>query len=314
MLILLFSLHNSFAQQKSISKDTAGKEISLEEVVISASNFVEKKKNIAQKIDIISANTIAQNNAQNTGDLLINTGKIFVQKSQQGGSSPVLRGFEASRVLLVVDGVRMNNAIYRSGHLQNVITSDQNSLSRVEVMYGPSSTIFGSDALGGIVHLITKSPVLSGDKKFLTTGSAFTRYSSVNNEKTIHADISLGGKKLAWFQSYNYSDFGDMKMGSNYLSKYPDFGRRSTYVGKINGVDTVLANSDDRVQKFSGYKQWDIIQKLLFKQNDHISHSLNFQLSNSTDVPRYDLSEPHFGLLNGIMARKKESWELMNSM
>jgi hemoglobin/transferrin/lactoferrin receptor protein len=257
-------------------------------VVISASNFEEKKKNIAQKIDVITAKTIAQTNAQNTGDLLINTGKVFVQKSQQGGSSPVLRGFEASRVLLVVDGVRMNNAIYRSGHLQNVITADQNSLSRVEVMYGPSSTIYGSDALGGIVHLITKSAVLAGDKKFLTTGSAFTRYSSVNNEKTIHADASLGGKKFAWFQSYNYSDFGDMKMGSYYLSKYPNFGRRSTYVGSVNGIDSVLVNKDDRVQKFSGYKQWDIIQKLLFKQNEHISHSLNFQLSNTTDVPRYD--------------------------
>lgn len=277
-----------FAQEKNNTRDTTKKEIDLEEVVISASNFAEKKKNVAQKIDVITAKTIAQTNAQNTGDLLINTGKIFVQKSQQGGSSPVLRGFEASRVLLVIDGVRMNNAIYRSGHLQNVITSDQNSLSRVEVMYGPSSTIYGSDALGGIVHLVTKSPVLSGDKKFLTTGSAFTRYSSVNNEKTIHADASLGGKKFAWFQSYNYSDFGDMKMGSNYLSKYPNFGRRSSYVGNVNGVDSVLTNSDDRVQKFSGYKQWDIIQKLLFKQNDHFTHSLNFQLSNTTDVPRYD--------------------------
>jgi hemoglobin/transferrin/lactoferrin receptor protein len=285
---LLCIVHSGFAQQKTNTKDTAAKEINLEEVIISASNFAEKKKNIAQKIDVISAKTITQANAQNTGDLLINTGKIFVQKSQQGGSSPVLRGFEASRVLLVIDGVRMNNAIYRSGHLQNVITSDQNALSRVEVMYGPSSTIYGSDALGGIVHLITKSPVLSGDKKFLTTGSAFTRYSSVNNEKTIHADASIGGKKFAWFQSYNYSDFGDMKMGSNYLSKYPNFGRRSTYVGSVNGIDSVLTNSDDRVQKFSGYKQWDIIQKLLFKQNDHISHSLNFQLSNTTDVPRYD--------------------------
>ena len=285
---LLCIVYCCAAQQKTNPKDTATKEISLEEVVISASNFAEKKKNIAQKIDVINAQTIALTNAQNTGDLLINTGKVFVQKSQQGGSSPVLRGFEASRVLLVIDGVRMNNAIYRSGHLQNVITSDQNALSRVEVMYGPSSTIFGSDALGGIIHLITKSPVLSGDKKFITTGSAFTRYSSVNNEKTIHADASIGGKKLAWFMSYNYSDFGDMKMGSNYLSKYPGFGRRSTYVGNINGVDTVLTNADDRVQKFSGYKQWDIIQKLLFKQNEHIAHSLNFQLSNTTDVPRYD--------------------------
>jgi len=288
LLGLVSITYSGSAQEKNIKRDTTIKEIGLEEVVISASNFVEKKKNIAQKIDVINAKTIAQTNAQNTGDLLINTGKIFVQKSQQGGSSPVLRGFEASRILLVVDGVRMNNAIYRSGHLQNVITSDQNSLSRVEIMYGPSSTIYGSDALGGIVHLVTKSPILSGENKFLTTGSAFTRYSSANEEKTIHVDASLGGKKFAWFQSYNYSDFGDMRMGSDYPDKYPDFGRRSNYVGNINGVDTVLINKDDRVQKFSGYKQWDIVEKLLFKQNDHISHSLNFQLSNTNDVPRYD--------------------------
>lgn len=279
---------SGFSQKTKPPADTTKKTIELEEVVISASNFAEKQKNIAQKIDVISEKVIANTNAQNTGDLLINTGKVFVQKSQQGGSSPVLRGFEASRVLLVIDGVRMNNAIYRSGHLQNVITTDQNSLSRVEVMYGPSSTIYGSDALGGIVHLISKSPVLSGDKKFLCTGSAFARYSSVNEEKTIHADVSIGGKEFAWLQSYNFSDFGDMKMGSNYPGKYPNFGRRSSYIGKINGIDTVLVNKDDRVQKFSGYRQWDIMQKLLFKQNDHISHSLNFQLSNTNNVPRYD--------------------------
>jgi hemoglobin/transferrin/lactoferrin receptor protein len=268
--------------------DTTKKVVALDEVVVSSSNFAEKKKNIAQSIDVISASTIAQGNVQNTGDLLINTGKIFVQKSQQGGSSPVLRGFEASRILLVIDGVRMNNIIYRSGHLQNSITADQNSLSRVEVMYGPSSTIYGSDALGGIVHLITKSPVLSGDKNFLTTGTGFARYSSMNNEKTIHADASIGSKKIAWFQSYNFSDFGDMKMGNKYSSAYPNFGRRSTYVDNVNGIDSVRINNDDRVQNFSGYKQWDIIQKILFKQNDHVIHSLNFQLSNTNNVPRYD--------------------------
>lgn len=282
-------LQNIHAQVKrNPFADSTKIKIDLEEVVISSSNFIEKKKHIAQKIDVLSARTIAQTNAQNTGDLLLNTGKIFVQKSQQGGSSPVLRGFEASRILLVIDGVRMNNAIYRSGHLQNVITNDQNSLNRVEVMYGPASTIYGSDALGGIIHLITKSPILSDDKNLLTTGTVFSRYSTMNEEKTIHGDISMGGEKFAWFQSYNFSDFGDMKMGRKYNDKYPDFGRRSQYIGQVNGIDSILVNPADRVQKFSGYKQWDIIQKLLWKPNGHISHALNFQLSNTGNVPRYD--------------------------
>src|SRR5688572_22993483 len=126
--------------------------VALDEVLIYSGKFAEKKKFLVQKIDVLTASRISQLNAQNTGDLLMNTGNVFIQKSQQGGSSPVIRGFEASRVLLVIDGIRMNNAIYRSGHLQNVITIDQNMLERIEVLYGPSSTLYGSDALGGVLN------------------------------------------------------------------------------------------------------------------------------------------------------------------
>lgn len=270
----------------SAQTDTTAK--GMDEVIIYSGKFAERKKNIVQKVDVISARQIAQWNSQNTGDLLINTGNVFVQKSQQGGSSPVIRGFEASRVLLVVDGVRMNNAVYRAGHLQNVITVDQNSLESVEVMYGPASTLYGSDALGGVVLMRTKAPKLSRNDKTLWTGSSFARYSSANDENTAHFDLSIGGKKFAWLQAYNYSKFGDMRMGSNYPSKYPSFGRRSQYVTNINGIDSVVTNPDDRVQRFSGYKQWDITQKLLFKQSNRVTHSLNLQHSNSTNVPRYD--------------------------
>ncbi len=271
-----------FSQEDTLSEKTLG------EVVISANKFAERKRNVNQKVDIITARAIAATNAQNTGDLLINTGNVFVQKSQQGGSSPVLRGFEASRVLLVVDGIRMNNAIYRGGHLQNVITVDQNMLERVEVMYGPASTLYGSDALGGVIHLRTKGPQLSSEKKLRATGTAFSRFSSANNEKTVHANLSIGGKKLAWLQAYTYSYFGDMKMGNNYPDKYPGFGRRDSLISISGSVDNVIANNDSRVQKYSGYKQWDVTEKLLFKPNDKVSHLLNLQLSNSTDVPRYD--------------------------
>ena len=272
--------------QETVS-DSALKELS--EVVISASKFPEKKLNIAQRIDVISSKYISRVNAQNTGDLLINTGNVFVQKSQQGGSSPVIRGFEASRVLLVVDGVRLNNLIYRAGHLQNAITVDQNMLSSMEVLYGPASTIYGSDALGGVVHFRTKAPVLTTDgKKMLVKGNGFARYSSANNEKTIHADVNLGWKKFAWLQSYTFSDFGDVKMGKNYPDDYPTFGRRDSFMTRINGIDSVVKNPDPQVQKFSGYKQWDMLQKLLFKQSEKVSHALNLQYSNTTNVPRYD--------------------------
>jgi hemoglobin/transferrin/lactoferrin receptor protein len=283
LLPVLLISNSLFAQ---IQRDSAA--LDLEEAIIYSNKFKENRKNIAQQIDVITARKIAQVNAQNTGDLLINTGTLFVQKSQQGGSSPVIRGFEASRVLLVVDGIRMNNAFYRAGHLQNVITVDQNMLERVEVLYGPTSTLYGSDALGGVVHLRTRQPRLSNSGKLESSTSNLTRLSTINQERTIHLSEELRGKKWSWLQAITYSNFGDMKMGSRYPKKYPDFGRRTQYIQIGNSADKIITNDDDRVQRYSGYKQWDILQKFLFKPNEHNQHILNLQHSNSTNIPRYD--------------------------
>lgn len=289
-MVLICTCHDVRSQTDAVG-DTTERLINLDEVVISGNKFTERKKNIVQKIDIITTRYISKVNAQNTGDLLMSTGNVFVQKSQQGGSSPIIRGFEASRVLLVVDGVRMNNAIYRSGHLQNVITVDQNMLERVEVLSGPSSTLYGSDALGGTIHMVTRQVQLAtGNEARNVRGNAFSRYSSANDEKTIHADLNIGNRKLGSLTSITYSDFGHMKMGGRYPSQFPGFGRRSQYITQIGGAlkDSIMANEDDRVQRSSGYRQWDLQQKILYRPMEKISHELNLQFSNSSNVPRYD--------------------------
>ena len=78
-------------------------------------------------------------NPQTTADLLGQIGSVFIQKSQMGGGSPMIRGFATNRVLMVADGVRMNNAIYRSGNNQNIISIDPFSLEDAEVIFGPGS-------------------------------------------------------------------------------------------------------------------------------------------------------------------------------
>ena len=116
---------------------------------------------------------------ETTGDLLQNSGQVHLQMSQQGGISPVLRGFEANRVLLVVDGVRMNNAIYRSGHLQNAGTLDPFAIAQTQVVMGPSSVMYGSDALGGVVHFLTRRPAFS-QGGFEVDGQVVGQMSTVN--------------------------------------------------------------------------------------------------------------------------------------
>ncbi|MDC0924501.1 TonB-dependent receptor plug domain-containing protein, partial [Flavobacteriaceae bacterium] len=93
--------------------------LALSEVILSVARNKENKEKISKQVSLITNKDLKLDLPQTSADLLNYASGVRVQKSQGGGGSPVIRGFEANRVLLVVDGVRMNNAIYRSGHLQN---------------------------------------------------------------------------------------------------------------------------------------------------------------------------------------------------
>jgi hemoglobin/transferrin/lactoferrin receptor protein len=268
------------------------KVVNLEELVFSANRTNETRADLPNKVETVSAKQIAFNNPQTSGDLLRQTGNVFVQMSQAGGGSPVLRGFEANKVLLVVDGVRLNNAIYRGGHLQNVITLDPNMLDKVEVVYGPGSVMYGSDALGGVMHFFTRNPDFSQTGKLLAKGSAFTRWSSANQERTVSGQVSLGGQKLASFTSFTHKDFGDLRAGSVRPKGYPNIWERRFTQNFVDGRDVATPNSDVNLQTSSGYTQYDLLQKVVFKPHDDNIFTFNFQYSNSSDIPRYDrLSE-----------------------
>lgn len=171
----------------------------LDEVVMSVSKWEQQKKDIPNKIEVLSAKEIDFGAPQTSADLLSNSGKVFVQKSQLGGGgSPMIRGgFATNRLLLSVDGgVRMNNAIFRGGgNLQNVISVDPFSLTKTEVIFGPGSVIYGSDAIGGVMNFYTKKPQLSDADSLLVSGEGSFRFSSANLENTVHADVNLGVKK-----------------------------------------------------------------------------------------------------------------------
>ena len=268
----------------------------LPDVVVFANKFPALSKNIVQKVDLITDKN-AINQQSNTGDILIQSGQVFVQKSQSGGGSPVIRGFEASRVLLMVDGVRLNNAIFRGGHLQNIITIDNMILDRVEVIYGPSSTLYGSDALGGVVNMFTKKPILTTTTNWKTNANLIQRYASGQNENRTHVDVNIANNKWAYLTSYTYGSFGDLRQGANRSATYPDFGKRTFYVVREAGADVVKVNEDVNVQKLSGYQQTDLLQKVLYKPNENSEHLLNIQISNSSNINRYDrLTETSKGL------------------
>lgn len=265
----------------------------LQEVVVSVNRDRIHKINSPQHIVSIPKSLIDYTNQQNTADLLMSTGQVSIQKSQQGGGSPILRGFEASRILLVIDGIRMNNLIYRNGHLQNSITTDQFTLENVEIINGPSSLNYGSDALGGTILFNTLAPRLSENpSKQLFDGNAAIRYGSANQEGTVHLDLNYGTSKFASLTSFTFSHFGDLRAGTNrnpFLPENDSYQQSLIYTQLHTGADDeAIVNSKPELQKRSGYIQYDILQKFLFQPSPNNKHTINFQLSNANGINRYD--------------------------
>ena len=256
----------------------------LQEIVLSISKWEQQKKDIPQKIATIGASDIAFNNPQTSADLLQQSGKIFVQKSQYGGGSPMIRGFATSRVLLSVDGIRMNNAIFRGGNIQNVISLDPYTVRSTEVIFGPGSVIYGSDAIGGVMNFYTRTPRFSRSDTLQVHGNASYRTASASREQTIHGDVSVGGQKWAFLSSITYNSFGDLRMGVH----GPDSYLRPAFIARENGEDVLKENEDPRKQVPSGYQQWNFMQKVRYRPGDRWSFDLGLHYSETSDFPRYD--------------------------
>ncbi len=259
-------------------------DVSLNAIVVTESRWKESKKDVPNRVVQVKKKDILFQNPQTSADLLGQTGEVFIQKSQQGGGSPMIRGFATNRLLITVDGVRMNTAIFRSGNIQNVISIDPLSVEQTEVIMGPGSNIYGSDAIGGVMNFYTLTPALANSGKVLVKGSFLSRYASANFEKTAHFDLNVGLSKWAFLTSLTLTDFDDLRMGSIGPAEY----LRPTYVERINGVDSVLVNPNPLIQKPTGYTQLNVLQKIRFKPTANWDINYGFQYSTTTDYGRYD--------------------------
>ncbi|KOY88260.1 TonB-dependent receptor [bacterium 336/3] len=255
----------------------------IEEVVVSATRWQQGSAETPSQIVKISQKHIALQNPQTAADLLGISDKVFIQKSQLGGGSPMIRGFATNRLLYSVDGVRMNTAIFRAGNLQNVISLDPFAIENTEVLLGTGSVIYGSDAIGGIMNFTTLTPQFAVSQPLIKANS-LVRYSSANQEKTTHFDVQAGWKKWAFATSVSRFDFGDLRMGSYGPKEY----LRNFYVKQINGRDSVFVNDNPLIQRPTGYTQTNLTQKIRFKASKNWLLEYGYHYSQTSEYARYD--------------------------
>ncbi len=268
----------------SATSTTDSVEFELDQIVVSALRWQQSRHEQPRRIITITPQRARFQNPQTTADLLGISGEVFIQKSQLGGGSPMIRGCATNRLLYAIDGIRMNTAIFRAGNLQNVISIDPFSLEKTEVLFGPGSVSYGSDAMGGVMSFTTKQAQLSQTKRWAISGTALTRYSSANNERTGHFDVSVGGSRWAFLTSVSSFSFGDLRQGRHGPTEY----LKPFLVQRQNGNDVAIDNPDQLMQSPSGYSQTNLMQKVRFSPSDEWDLQYAFHYSETSDYDRYD--------------------------
>ena len=262
----------------------------LEDVLIEDKKNINNINNVAEKKIYITKEKITKLNGATPADILEKSGGVSVQRSQMGGGSPNIRGFEANKVLLMVDGVRLNNAIYRSGHLQNILTIDEYILSDIEVIFGPSSVLYGSDALGGTINMQTREVFFRPERVW--SGQLSSAYNSGYTGFKNNLSLSFESPNYATITSISFKDFGDLRMGRWRPHGHQDWGLVYHYVDG----DSVLCNPDPNIQRGVGYSQYDIFNKMIFKTSENSRITSNIQYSSSSNIPRFDKLNDNDGM------------------
>ena len=178
---------------------------------------------------------------------------VMVQKTNHGGGSPSLRGLHGNQTLMMVDGVRLNNSIFRYGPNQYLNTVDAFAVDQLDVLFGSGSIQYGSDAMGGVIAAKFHEPEFVKCNQWVP--KVFFRTTTGNQEYSMRSSVDRCFGQNAITAGITMRQFGD-----------------------------VLAGGDWKYQRPSGYKEFDVDVKFVHK--DKLGKWVAaHQSNNQFDVP-----------------------------
>lgn len=229
----------------------------LEEVVISALRKPEGQMRLPYLVETVGKEYFNTYLPRSTPEGLQGTMGVFIQKTNHGGGSPFVRGLTGNQVLMLVDGIRLNNSTFRYGPNQYLNTIDPLTIERIEVAKGTGSVQYGSDALGGVIQVFTKEPVFS-DEGRRWSGQLSGKKVSRAMEKSGRGEVQYSGKRFAALAGLSVRNFGDLW-----------------------GGDTTSKQSP------SGYQEQAFDVKIKFRLSENTRLTTAHQLLRQTNVPVY---------------------------
>lgn len=255
ILLVLSIMWLGVAAQQPEVEDSSTKK--LLEVVVTAQRQKQPKLLVPFSVSSIDKNQMNQYQYRTTPEAMMAMNGVFVQKTNHGGGSPFLRGVTGNQTLILVDGIRLNNATFRFGPNQYLNTVDAYSIEKIEVAKGTGSVQYGTDAIGGVINLITVDPTFSIDSPRFG-GNALVKYMTGYMERTLRGEATYSSKNVAVLAGISSRNFGD-----------------------IIGGDTTGKQSP------SGYEEWAVDLKAKFLLKPNIQLTIANQLLQQQHVPVY---------------------------
>ena len=185
---------------------------SLETLQVTANRSATQSFELPTAVTVVDAEEIARQTPQIVPDLLRGQTGVFVQETTPGQGIPILRGLKGSEVLYLVDGMRLSNAIFRNAPNQYMALLDPFNVEQIDVVRGASSSLYGSDAMGGVINVITPTPHFEGPN-WQSDAVIDGRYASGANAFQNHLKLSAGKDDIAVLGGFGYQDFDNRRAG-----------------------------------------------------------------------------------------------------
>ena len=196
------------------------KVLAFDELTFTSSRKVESLFQSQQDVSIAHREIIEHRTSPNTADALKEIPGVLVQKTTAGHGAPIIRGLIGKDVLLLYNGIRLNKPTFRFGANQYMNTISAESLDRIEVTKGPGSVMYGSDAIGGVINMISE-PFQFNESQAAYSTTVSMRYGTADQSGILHAAYSNDLGKLSFAGGLSLKKIGDLRAGSDVAKQSP---------------------------------------------------------------------------------------------
>lgn len=240
----------------------AQEEEAIDEIQVTATRRPVAAAKVSAALTVVARDDIS--NEKLATDALASEVGVYLQQTTVGQGAAIIRGLKGSEILHLVDGLRLNNAIFRNAPTQYLSLVAPGSIERMEVVRGSPTSLYGSDAVGGVIQVISRLPRFDDDR-FQVSREVAAGVDSAELGKSLRGSLEFGNRERAALVSAAWQESGNRRTGSG-----------------------------ERVAP-SGFESYSARTAFVLRPDESQSWVADLQFTRQPETPRVDELVPGFG-------------------